>query len=136
MAYKLKRDSPALTIGTSTIYTTRHANEFYIRCSMDTFLEITSSDVTMETLDLGAAKNGTGADIDVSGLFSLGTFDGTQAISGVAASTTFEIGNTVYGFINSASFANIPESIKWEANECIVSFYRDKSFLIVIIRYR
>ena len=59
----------------------------------------------------------------VSGLFSLGTFDGTQATSGVAASTTFELGNTVYGFINSANFANIPAAINWEANECIVSFY-------------
>ena len=123
MSYKLKTDNPALTFGSNTIYTTRHANEFYIRCSMDNFVEITSSDVTMETLDLGAAKNGTGPDIAVSGLFSLGTFDGTQATSGVAASTTFELGNTVYGFINSANFANIPAAINWEANECIVSFY-------------
>ena len=76
MSYKLKTDSPSLTIGSSTIYTTRHANEFYIRCSMDNSVEITSS-VTMETLDLGAAKNGTGADIAISDLFSLGTFDGT-----------------------------------------------------------
>ena len=135
MSYKLKTDNPALTFGSNTIYTTRHANEFYIRCSMDNFVEITSSDVTMETLDLGAAKNSTGPDIDLSSLFTLGTFDGAQS-PGVSASTTFELGNTVYGFINSAGFANIPTSIKWEANECIVSFYRDKSFFIVIIRYR
>ena len=136
MSYKLKTDDPALTFGTNTVYTTRHANEFYIRCSMDNFVEITSSDVTMETLDLGAAKNSTGTDIDLSSLFTLGTFDATQTTSHVASSTTFELGNTVYGFINSAGFATIPTSIEWEANECIVSFYRDKSFFIVIIRYR
>jgi len=129
MSYKLKTDNPELTFGSNTIYTTRHANEFYIRCSMDNFLDITSSDVTMETLDLGAAKNGTGSDISVSGLFSLGTFDGTQATGGTASSTTFDLGDTVYGFIDSSSFANLPTSINWEVNECIVS--RDESFLIL-----
>lgn len=121
MSYKLKTDDPSLTFGSNTIYTTRHANEFYIRCAMDNFVEITSSAVTMETLELGAATNGTGTtEIDPSNIFSLGTFSDTQANSG-SSQSSFTLGNTVYGFVASSSMSTMPAAINWEVNECIVS---------------
>ena len=121
MSYKLKTDSPMLSFGSNSIYTTRHANEFFIRCAMANSVDITSSAVTMETLDLGAATNGTGStEIDPSSIFSLGTYSDTQANTGVSTST-FTLGNTVYGFIDSASMATMPSNIQWEVNECIVS---------------
>ena len=116
MSYKLKTDDPSVTFGSNTIYTTRHANEFYIRCAMENSVEITSSSVTMETLELGAATNGTGTtEIDPSGIFSLGT-----KLSGVASST-FTLGDTVTGFIGASSMSTMPADINWEVNECIVS---------------
>ena len=121
MSYKLKTDDPIVTFGSNTIYTTRHANEFYIRCAMENSVEITSSSVTMETLELGAATNGTGTtEIDPSNIFSLGTYDDTQARSGVATSS-FTLGDIVYGFIGASSMSTMPADINWEVNECIVS---------------
>ena len=88
---------------------------------MDNFVEITSSAVTMETLELGAATNGTGTtEIDPSNIFSLGTFTNTQANSG-SSHSSFTLGNTVYGFVASSSMSTMPAAINWEVNECIVS---------------
>ena len=121
MSYKLKTDNPIVTFGSNTIYTTRHANEFYIRCAMDNSVEITSSAVTMETLELGAATNGTGTtEIDPSNIFSLGTYTDTQDNSG-AAQSSFTLGDTVYGFIEASDMSTMPAAINWEVNECIVS---------------
>ena len=123
MSYKLKTDDPSVTFGSNTIYTTRHANEFYIRCAMDNFVELTSSAVTMETLELGAATNGTGTtEIDPSSIFSLGTFTDTQANSG-SSQSSFTLGDTVFGFVGASSMSTMPSAINWEVNECVVSIF-------------
>jgi len=119
MSYKLKVDDPTISFGSTTIYTTKNVNEFYIQCSMNKAVTVTSSAVTMETIELGAATNGTAAsEIDTSSIFSLATYsDNTYATT----LDTFEIGSSVYAKVDATNMANMPDGINWEVNECKVS---------------
>ena len=119
MAYKFKVSSPAIQWDTHTVFTTRHANEFFIRCKLpSTFDVATATAIEMDTLELGAAQNGTSASaIDTSSLFTLKTYtDGSYGTE----SSTFELGLPVYTKIDFAEVAKLPTSITWAANECKV----------------
>ena len=117
--YKFKVSSPLIpfTSGgdTTNIFTTRQVNEFYIECTMSDSISITTTDIDIETPDLGAAGNGAGTAIDTSALFTLTTFiDNARQ----TPETSFELGSPVYTKIDGAGILSLPTDIIWAANEC------------------
>jgi len=122
MSYKLKVDEPILTYGSSTVklQTTQSVNEFYVTCVIDRQVEVTTSALSMDILNFGAATNGTATtQIDTSGIFSIKTYsDNTYGTE----SDTYTIGSTVFAKIKADDMAQMPSIIGWEVNECKVSF--------------
>lgn len=117
MSYKLKVDDPSITFGTSSIYTTRHVNAFYVRCMIAKQVQVKSSSLTMETINLGAATNGTASnEIDSSSIFSLGTYTDTTYAT---TSGTFNIGEDVFAKVAGAGMATMPAALNWVVNECL-----------------
>ena len=100
---------------TTNIFTTRQVNEFYIECRMSDTISITTTDINIDTPDLGAAGNGAGVAIDTSALFTLATYtDATRQTT----QTSFELGSPVFTKIDGVGMSDLPTDIIWAANEC------------------
>ena len=120
LAYKFKVSEPTISFGANSIFTTRQANEFYIRCLLPTDIDISTGDVIVQAPDLGAARNGTASSaIDTSTIFELKTY--TDAGYGTEGSS-FDLGSKVYSFIDGSNLATLPPGIDWGANDCKVCF--------------
>ena len=118
LAYKFKVSEPTISFGANSIFTTRQANEFYIRCLLPTDIDISTGDVIVQAPDLGAARNGTASSaIDTSTIFELKTY--TDAGYGTEGSS-FDLGSKVYSFIDGSNLATLPPGINWVANDCKV----------------
>ena len=92
-------------------------NEFYIECRMSDTISISTADINIDTLDLGAAGNGAGSAIDTSALFTLATYSDA---SRQTTQTSFELGSPVFTKIDGLGMLSLPNDIIWAANECTV----------------
>ena len=84
---------------------------------MSDSISVTTSDVNIDTPDLGAAGNGAGTAIDTTALFTISTFSSDNYQT---AATSFELGSPVYTKIDGAGMSSLPTDIIWAANGCTV----------------
>ena len=105
--------------GTS-YYTTRHSDEFYVRCSIAREFDISSNAHTVVAPVLDSNANSTVV-LDAPSLFSLSTYqDSAYNTTG----SSFALGETVYSKL-SASMGSMPAGVQWDVNDCVVSFVSD-----------
>ena len=105
--------------GTS-YFTTRHSDEFYVRCSIAREFDISSNAHTVVAPVLDSNANSTVV-LDAPSLFSLSTYqDSAYNTTG----SSFALGETVYSKL-SASMGSMPAGVQWDVNDCVVSFVSD-----------